>query len=258
MQAQESSVLLLNPLTVRFRPPWEILSSSTFTVEEVRPTYDEAEREKVEVSTPSVEMLIEPFGIGWRHTEDEDLRWLLETVLAVPPPSPLRGDATPPQRLAYAFRARQPVEEKMKAALARVRFAPFVAPDISTPQRRGMFKESREREKPWEARHVVGMGYVVDGFETLAWLEFIWAVERGLVVKRCPCCEGVFVPVPGNARYCAACRKDSTHQQLYYHRKKRQMDEVKKEERRAYWREKKREERKRKAEEVYVAPGGEV
>lgn len=244
MQNQES--FLNYQLTARFHPPWETVSSSGFTVEEVRLAYDEAGRGQRKVSVPTVEVRTEPFGIGWRQTEDEDLRWLLETVLVVPPPPPLRDDATPPQRLAYAFRARPPVEEKMKKALAWVRLVPFVAPDIATPQRRNVFKESRERGKSWEAPHVVRMGYAVDGFETLAWLEFAVAVERGFVVKRCLRCGGVFVPVPGNVRYCAACRKDSTYQQLYYHRKKEQMTWEEKEKLRAYWRRKKQEEREKK------------
>lgn len=264
-------------MTVCFRPPWEIVFSFGFSLEEVRqagPTQDELAKlatgevaaesagekalRSVEKAVPSLQVAVEPFGIGLRKTEDEDLRWLLETVLAVPPPSPLRDDATPPQRLAYAFRARPPVEEKLKEALARVQLVPYVRPDIATPQRRGMFKESRERKKPWEARHAAGMGYAVDGFETLAWLEFAVAVERGFVVKRCLRCGGVFVPVPGNVRYCAACRKDSTYQQLYYHKKKEQMTWEEKEKLRAYWREKKREERKRRGKKPYETPGGEV
>jgi hypothetical protein len=249
-------------LTVCFQPPWEVVSSFGFSLEEVRqagPTREElaalaageviaeSAGEKAlrsaEKAVPGLTVAVEPFGIGLRQTEDEDLRWLLETVLVVPLPPPLRDDATPPQRLAYAFRARPPVEEKMKEALTGVQLLPFVVPDVTTPQRRGVLKESREGGRLWEARHVVVMGYAVGGLEQLAWLEFTVAVEWGLGLRRCLKCDTIFLPVPGNVRYCAACRKDSTYQQLYYYRKKEQMTWAEKEKLRAYWREKKREER---------------
>jgi hypothetical protein len=212
-------------LTANFTPPYEAVSWAAW------------EREGLTHRTE-----FGSHGMAWPTAANDALVGRLLGWLAEPPRWVRQGLSTA-QKLAALFESDCTLLEKVRERLAAVRLtvAPFV-PVPRTKRRLNDLRAAWEEGRAWEFLKVA-VAYEVPDAATLAVLEVVLAAKENLPVKKCPTCGIAFVPVPGNAKYCDACRADSTRQQLYYRRKKEAMSEADLKKLREYWRQKKRKER---------------
>ena len=216
-------------LTAAFAPPWEAVTWCSWGLHE-------------DQSVPVSRTEQGAYGLAWPAAANDPLVRRLLGWLAEPPRWVQRGLSTA-QKLAALFESDCTLLEKVRERLAAVRLT--VAPFVPVPRirrRLGDFVAAATSGTAWEFEKIT-VAYEVPDAATLAVLEVVLAAKENLPVKKCLTCGIAFVPVPGNTKYCDACRADSTRQQLYYHRKKEAMTEADLKKLREYWRQKKRKER---------------
>lgn len=195
-------------------------------------------------------------GLAWGQVDDPTVTRLLQWL--VEPPAWVRQDLTTAQRFAAALESDLDLLDAVRECLAAVKMTVgtgLVLPGTTRGKGDLLYAVRREEEARKKGELSGGdvyrfatpvVAYEVPDLSTLAVLEAVIAARENLPVKKCGGCGVVFVPVPAKAKYCQACRKDSTAQQLYYHRKKAAMTAEEKEALKKKWKEAQRKSRARR------------
>ncbi|MCL6612969.1 MAG: hypothetical protein K6T66_15670, partial [Peptococcaceae bacterium] len=180
-------------------------------------------------------------GLAWPQVSGglPELRELLEAVAGATPGAEARA------RFVRALDSRPGLKEWLEEKLATVRcgFGLTATEDFPRTVRGRRNIEAGYRD--YREYMLPALSYEVPDLTALAALELVVALNSGLAVRACRNCKEFFTPVPAHAWHCAACKKDSTYQQLYYHRRMERLDEKEREEQREKWRKAKRKSREK-------------